>query len=220
MTKTKTQKALAFIGIAATLALGFQAQAAQIGTGTITGSGYTTPVNWNDTIPGTATGIINGILVKAQVLPILNMVVSSGTIDLGTLNNSTYVTGGVDIEVGTNAKNGANITVRSTSGGLVSAAAGATINNLTADGLAESYKFSSTLSGGTDSSIVGFTSAAALNTEVSDNTTNHTIYTSNKAQASSGTADVRFNVSSLINAQTPAALDYQDVVVITVVGNF
>jgi hypothetical protein len=221
MTKTKTQKALAFIGVIATLAFGAQAQAAVIGTGTVTGSpALNSSVTWNDVIPGTATGIINGITINARVLPILNMVISSGSIELGTLNNSTYVTGSVDIELGTNAKNGASVTAKSSSGGLYSAAATSTINNLTADGVAESYLFSSTLSGGTDSSIAGFTQTPLNATEVNNNTTNHTIYSSNKAQASSGSADVSFNVSAKIDAQTPAGLDYKDVVVITVVGNF
>ena len=148
------------------------------------------------------------------------MVVSSGSIELGTLNNSTYVTGSVDIEVGTNAKNGASITARSSSGGLYSPTATATINSLSADGVAESYKFASASSGGTDSSISGFTQTFLTALEVSDNVTNNTIYTSNKAQAASGTADVNFQVSAKIDAQTPAGTDYKDVVVLTVVGNF
>jgi hypothetical protein len=148
------------------------------------------------------------------------MVVSSGSIELGTLNGTTYVTGGVDIELGTNAKNGASVTARSSSGGLYSATAAATINNLTTDGVAESYLFSSVSSGGTDSSIAGFTQTFLANTEVNSSVTNNTIYSSNKAQSSSGTADVRFNVSAKVSEQTPAGTDYKDVIVLTVVGNF
>jgi hypothetical protein len=148
------------------------------------------------------------------------MVISSGSIELGLLNGATYVTGGVDIELGTNAKNGASVTAKSSSGGLYSATAASTINSLTTDGVAESYLFSSVSSGGTDSSIAGFTQTFLTALEVNNNTTNHTIYSSNKAQASSGSADVRFNVSAKVSSQTPAAIDYKDVVVITVVGNF
>ncbi len=220
--KTKTQKALAFIGIVATLAFSSQANATVIGTGTVTGSpALNSSVNWNDTYgTGSATGIINGITVNAKVLPTLNMVISSGSIELGTLNNSTYVTGSVDIEVGTNAKNGASVSARSSSGGLYSPTATATLNNLSTDGVAESYLFSSVSSWSTDSSIGGFTQTFLTATEVNSTGTTLTIYNSNKAQASSGSADVSFSVSSKINAQTPAATDYKDVVVITVVGNF
>ena len=58
--------------------------AAVIGTGTVVGSGgLTSNVTWNDTFPGTATGIINGIIVRGRVLPVLNMTISgSGVIDL------------------------------------------------------------------------------------------------------------------------------------------
>ncbi len=95
--------------------------ATQIGTGTVAGSGgLTAPVNWNDTFSsGSASGVINGIYVKARVKPILNMVVSgSGLIDLGDLVDTSYSTGTVDIEIGTNAVNGASATARSTNGGL------------------------------------------------------------------------------------------------------
>lgn len=65
--------------------------AAQIGTGTITGSGYTTPINWNNTYTaGSASGTITGIQVRAKVLPLLNFEVSSGAIDLGNLDAISY----------------------------------------------------------------------------------------------------------------------------------
>lgn len=92
--------------------------ATTIGSGSVVGSGsLTSNVVWDDNFPGTATGIVNGLLVQATVLPVLNMVISgSGTIDLGNLTNTAYSSGSVSVEVGTNATNGAGVTVRSTNG--------------------------------------------------------------------------------------------------------
>lgn len=56
--------------------------------------------------------------------------------------------------------------------------------------------------------------------EVSDNTTAHPIYTSNKPQSlSAGTDDFSFTVAAKPDAQTPAG-QYSDVVILTVTGNF
>lgn len=90
--------------------------ATTIGSGSVVGSGaLTSNVVWNDTLPGTATGTINGIVIKARVLPVLNMVVTgSGVIDLGNLTSTATSSGSVNIELGTNAVNGASVTARST----------------------------------------------------------------------------------------------------------
>ena len=71
------------------------------------GSGaLTTNINWNDAFPGSASGTINGIVIRGRVLPVLNMTVSgSGVIDLGNLVSTAYTTGSVNIEIGTNAVN-------------------------------------------------------------------------------------------------------------------
>lgn len=93
--------------------------ASQIGTGTVVGSGaLTTAINWNDTFIGSsASGTINGILITARVLPILNMTISgSGTLALGNLSSTTASTGTLSIEIGTNAINGASVTAQSTNG--------------------------------------------------------------------------------------------------------
>jgi len=89
MIKTKIQKAIAIASvatIAATSSLGGMLNntyAAVIGTGSVTGtSSFDSSVNWDDTFPGTATGVVSGIVVTAQVLPTLNMVLSTGSIDL------------------------------------------------------------------------------------------------------------------------------------------
>lgn len=68
--------------------------ASNIGSGTVVGSGaLTTNVVWNDTFPGTATGIVNGLQVRARILPILNFVITgSGVINLGNLSSTAAST--------------------------------------------------------------------------------------------------------------------------------
>ena len=195
--------------------------ASQIGTGTVVGSGsLTTNILWNDTFIGSsASGTINGILVTARVLPTLNMTISgSGTMALGNLVSTSVATGSVQIEIGTNAVNGASVTATSTNGGLQNISSGAImINSLSTDGFADSYKFISSL-GTTDSTAPGFTQSGSTNTEV-NNTTAVTLYTCNKQQPLTGVDDFTFSITAQPNGQTPAG-DYQDIVKITVSGNF
>ena len=195
--------------------------ASQIGTGTVVGSGsLTTNILWNDTFIGSsASGTINGILVTARVLPTLNMTISgSGTMALGNLVSTSVATGSVQIEIGTNAVNGASVTATSTNGGLQNISSGAImINSLSTDGFADSYKFISSL-GTTDSTAPGFTQSGSVNTEV-NNTTAVTLYTCNKQQPLTGVDDFTFSITAQPNGQTPAG-DYQDIVKITVSGNF
>jgi hypothetical protein len=119
--------------------------ASTIGSGSVTGSSALTQnVTWDDSFPGVATGTVNGINVKAKILPTLNMVIDgNGELDLGTLSAADYASGTVNIEVGTNAKNGAAVTASSVNGGLKSGTD--FINSLNTDGVADSYKFSSAL---------------------------------------------------------------------------
>jgi len=195
--------------------------ASQIGTGTVVGSGtLSAPINWNDTFVGSsASGTINGIVVTARVLPTLNMTISgSGTLALGNLSSSTASTGTVSIEIGTNAVNGASVTAQSTNGGLQNTTSGSImINSLTTDGFADSYKFV-TVAGATDSTAPGFTQSGALNTEIST-TTSVTLYTCTRPQPLTNVDDFTFSVAAQPNGQTPAG-DYQDVVKVTVSGNF
>lgn len=198
--------------------------ATTIGTGSVEGSGaLSSAVTWDDTFPGTATGIVNGLAVRARINPTLNMVITgSGIIDLGVLSSASYSTGTVDIEVGTNAVNGASVTARSTKGGLQNVSnSGVYLNNdLLADEVADSYRFTSAIDQPEDSSYGSFSQTATLAAEVNDNTTNHVVYTSNKPQALSvGTDDMTFSVSAKPDSQSPAG-DYTDVVVVTVTGNF
>jgi len=198
------------------------AYATTIGTGTVQGSGaLTSVINWNDTFTtGAASGTINGILVRGRILPTLNMTVSgSGDLNLGNLSSTTTATGIVSIEVGTNGANGASVTAKSTNGGMTSASnSGIIINSNVADGAADSYKFVSTLSGGIDSTAVGFSQSGAINQEI-NNTTAVTIYSSNKPQQLQNVDDFTFAVAAKPNDQT-AAGDYQDIVVLTLTGNF
>jgi len=221
--KTRVLSAITVIAITtSTLIGGFEgiANASTIGSGTVQGSGaLTTNVIWNDVFPGTASGTINGIVIKGRILPTLNMVISgSGIIDLGNMVSTAYSSGTVSMEIGTNAANGASVSAYSSNGGMVNTTnSGIVINNLVVDGFADSYKFASAL-GTADSTAPGFTQSGSLNTEI-NNTTPVTLYTSNKPQPLTGVDDFTFTVSAQPNAQT-AAGDFQDKVVVTVTGNF
>ena len=196
--------------------------ATNIGTGSVVGSGaLTQSVVWNDTFPGTATGTINGLVIKAKIQPTLSMTIGgTGTIDLGTLSSAGYSSGAVNIEIGTNAANGAVVTAKSTNGGLKNVSDPTQfINSLAADGAVDSYKFTSAIGGASDSSISGFVQAATLNTEVNNTTTSHVLYTSNKPQALTGLDDFTFTISAQPNAQSPAG-NYTDVIQVSVVGTF
>lgn len=193
-----------------------------IGSGTVQGSGaLTTNINWNDTYStGSASGTINGIIIKGRILPVLNMVISgSGTIDLGNMSSTVASSGSVNIEIGTNARNGASVTASSANGGMVNTTnTGTVINSLATDGAADSYIFTSTIVGASDSSAGGFTQTAGYNAEV-NNTTPVTLYTSNKQQNLTNVDDFSLKISAQPNVQTPAG-DYTDKVIITVTGNF
>lgn len=211
--------AITLVAVSATLAS--SAWAAVIGSGSVQGSGaLTSNITWNDVFPGSASGTINGIIVKGRILPVLNMVVSgSGVIDLGNMSSLAASSGSVSIELGTNAVNGASVTAASASGGLVNTSSGAmVINSLVADGFADSYKFISAIVAAVDSTAPGFTQTAAFNAEV-NNTTPVTVYTSNRPQNLTGVNDFSLTVSAQPNIQTPAG-DYSDKIILTVTGNF
>ncbi len=198
--------------------------ATTIGTGSVVGSGaLSANVVWNDTFPGSATGVVNGLVVKAQVLPVLSMVISgSGIIDLGVLTSAAYSSGSVSLEVGTNAVNGSAITVRSTNGGIQNTSnASIYINNLTTDEVADSYRFTGVVNGTNDSSYAAFAQSSAITAgvEVANNTTEHILYTSNKPQKLNLVDDVVLTVSAKPDIETPAG-NYRDIVVVTVSGQF
>lgn len=222
MMKTKIKRALALITLVGVLGITSNVGAVQIGTGSVVGTGaYDSSINWDGTFTAwSASGSVSNILVKAKVDATLNMSISTGTIDLGTLLASITSTGGLDLEIGTNAKSGVSITARSGSGGLTNTSSGAIqINDLTADGLAESYTFVSTPNGTDDSSNGAFSASGLSSTEVNDNSTEHTVYTTNKPEATNLVDDVAFEVGATIGEETPAG-DYEDRITFTVTGNF
>jgi len=222
MFKTKIKKAIAITAItaiSATTLSGVYA-ATKIGDATVTGnSSLNQDIIWDDNLPGTATWVVSWIKVTATVAPTLNMSISADEIALWTLTPGTESSGTVNLEVGTNAVSGVQITARSGSGGLTNTTDNnVQINNLTDDGIAESYKFSSTHT--EDSDVSGFVSdgdLAAL--EVNENTTEHQIYHTNKPEKTENADDITFTVAATADAQTPAG-DYEDDITFTVVGNF
>jgi len=223
MIQTKTQKVLAIIALFAIsmINLGGNAFATQIGTGSVTGSGaFDTVINWDDNFPGSASGSVSDILIKARVLPTLNMEISAAEIDLGDLAPGVASTGSLFIEIGTNAVSGVVITARSQSGGLTNTTDGAIqLNNLTTDGVAESYTWLSTPNATDDSTDATFAASGLTEIEVSDNSTEHEVYDTNKPEATSAVDDVEFVVSVTSDAETPAGL-YEDRVTFTVTGTF
>jgi len=229
MTKTKIQKVMAVVALAAITVANFSAVSAatQIGTGSVTGSGaFDTAIMWDDNFPGTASGAVANVKIKARVNPTLNMSISVEEIDLGVLAAGVASTGSLFLEIGTNAKSGVSITARSQSGGLTNTGdAAIQINDLVADGLAESYTWESAINGTDDSSSPAFaaenTTGDGLNTavEINENATEYNVYTTNKGEATNLEDDVEFIVSAQAEAETPAG-DYEDYVTFTVTGNF
>lgn len=227
MIKTKIKKAIALAGIttiAATSALGGAINtyaATQIGTGSVSATtAFDAAIMWNDTYTAaSASGSVSDIIVTATVLPTLNMTVSTGAIDLGTLVASVESNGSLGIEIGTNAANGVTITARSGSGGLTNTSDNSVqINDLNADG--ESYTFAAT-AGAHDSGIAGFVQSSDVAAiEVNDNSTEHVIYSTNKGEKDDAiNADVAFTVAATATAETEAG-SYEDKITFTVTGNF
>ena len=229
MIKTKIKKAIAIAWIttiAATSAIGGALSTyanIQIGTGSVTWtSAFDTAINWNETYSAnSASWSVENIIVTATILPVLNMKISTGAINLGNLSAGITSTWTLDIEVGTNAANGVTITSRSWSGWLTNTSDNSIkINNLSTDGAADSYTFSSTALTN-DSTVSWYTQSSDYPVvEINDNTTEHTIYSTNKPEQDDATnADVTFAVAATPNIQT-AAWNYQDTITFTVTGNF
>jgi len=224
MIQTKIKKILAFIAVIgfASTNVGNVFAATQIGTGSVDGTTtFDSAINWNGTYTAnSASGSVSNIKIKAKVQPNLNMTISTGAIDLGVLEAGVASTGSLFLEIGTNAKSGVTITARSQSGGLTNVDDNAIqINDLTTDGVAENYTWASTKNTTDDSSSSAFSASGMSAAEVDDNVTEHTVYTTNKPEATNGINDVEFVVSATTTAETPAG-DYEDYVTFTVTGNF
>lgn len=224
MIKTKIKKALASLGLTAMIATSFGSAfaASTIGTATVTWNAtFDTNIIWNGTFPGSASGSVNGIKVKARVLPTISMVISTWAIDLWNINAWIEASGSLSIEIGTNSANGVTVTARSWSGGLTNVSNNAVqINNLNTDWIVESYNFKSTV-WTHDSTITWFIQSSNMAvTEVNNNTTEHVLYSTNKPEQTDwANVDVVFNVATTTNAQT-MAWDYEDNITLTITGNF
>lgn len=223
MNKTKTKKALAALAVwaisCAQLSNVYAAQ--QIGTGTVDGdNSFDTAIMWDESFPGTASWTVNGIEVNARVLPTLNMTLSAKEINLWDLAPGIASNGSIDIEIGTNAANGVTVRAKSGSGGLTNTSDNSLqINELTADGSAESYTFASSAGMG-DSTVTWFDNTLGNLTAAEVSNSNETIvYQTNKPELTDTTADVTFTVEATANAQTPAGV-YQDNIDFIVTGNF
>lgn len=224
MTKTKIQKIVASLWIIAMILAnaGNTFAATVIWTGSVTWTwAFDTSIIWDDNFPGSATGSIAGIKIKAKVLPSITMVLSASEIDLGTLIADIEATWSLDIEIGTNALHWVVLTAKSSSGGLANTGDNSIVlnNSWGLDWVAESYTFSSS-TGTHDSSIWGFASSGLSATEVNDNTTEHIIYSTNKPEKyNTGAVDVEFIVAATADGETPA-WDYEDNITFTITGNF
>lgn len=224
MTKTKIKKIIAAtaIMILAAASIGTTLAATDIGDVNVTGNAaFNGEVMWDDNFPGTATGTVAGVVVKATIEPTLDMTISAEEIDLGVLVAGTPNSGFLDIEVGTNAVNGVQITVNSAKWGLENLSnTGVVLNSDTAG---ESYTFASATTDSDDSAQSGFDNTTGALTAVeiksADKNTEKVIYESNGSEDTEDIDDVRFTVSATATADTPAG-EYEDVLTFTVTGNF
>lgn len=192
--------------------------ATDVGDINITG-GSSADIIWDDNIPGFATGSSANVTISARVVPTLNMTISTGVIDLGDLSYTSYVTGTIDIEIGTNARNGVVVSVASWSGWLTNNDDNSIqINSSVTDGVAESYRFHSNINAVADSTVAGFSSTANLNTEITD-TSSNVVYSTNKAERTDGVNDFEFKIAAQIDAQTPSG-NYGDTISFTVTWSF
>lgn len=224
MKKIKKIVAMTAITAISATTLAWAYAATKIGDATVTGNNTLNKDIMFDDASQTASWVVSGIKVTANILPTLNMNISADEIALGTLVPGVESSWTLNIEVGTNATTWVQITARSGSGWLTHKTDNSVqINNLTTDGNAESYTFTSTHT--VDSTVTGFISNWDLKdnsgnpVEINDNTTENQIYLTNKPEITDGNNDVTFKVATTVNAQSIAG-DYEDNITFTVVGNF
>ena len=222
MMKTKIKKIVASAALATMLASTINwVSATDIGTGSVTGSAaLDQTIVWDDTFgtAGNATATVTGIKVTATVAPTMNVSFSTDEIALGLLTPGVESTGTMNIEVGTNAADGSQITMRSTNGGLQHESNSELINNDNTDG--ESYRFEGTAVN--DSVIVAGivkTPLASVESNTANVATEHVLYNSTKAEITEGTDDIVLTVGATAIATTSAG-DYDDTLTFTITGNF
>jgi hypothetical protein len=148
------------------------------------------------------------------------MEISDSIINLWELSAGITATWGLNIEIGTNAIAWVSITARSGSGWLTNLSDNSIkINSWSLDWVSESYTYESTPNATDDSSYTDFSSSWLTNIEVNNNTTEHTIYSTNRPEATENIDDLEFVVSATSSAETPAWA-YEDTITFTVTGNF
>ncbi len=220
--RTNTNKLIAWALLASITLVSSVSAATTIGTGSVEGSGaLNVNIEWDENFgTGFASGAVNGLTINARIMPTLDMkITGSGVIDLGDLSSAMYKSGSVDIEVGTNAVNGASVTAKSMNSGLQNPNTVDILNNQTGDGIADSYTFGSTILAATDSSFSGIVQTPLTTTEI-NSAVPQVIYNSDRPQElSTAIDDFTFIVSAKPNAQSPAG-KYSDTVVVTVTGTF
>ena len=222
VTKTKIKKVLALITASTLIILQFSNAyaATKIGTGSVNGDpSFNSDIMWDENFPGTASGKVSNVLIKARVLPTLDMTLSTWAIDLWDLISGISSSWSLFIEIWTNAVTGVSLTVRSWSGWLTNISDNSVqLNDLTTDWVAESYTFASIVNGTDDSSSPTFSATWSTSVEVNDDSTEHTIYTTNKPEDNNSIDDLEFIVTATSSAETPAWY-YQDNVTFTVTWN-
>lgn len=214
----RNNKFLAFIAMCAMLFMtANNAFASVIGNITVWGPDtQSVDLNWGWSYPvWDINGNVANIKVKAKIEPTLNMSLSASEINLWVLTPWVAASWSLDIEVGSNAKNGVVITVQSTNWDLVN-----TADNTTK--LSATYKYSSTnqnTGAGLDSTITSFAVSNTL-AETDVDTAVHTIYETNKPEKNDDTTkDLKFGVSVNATAESQAG-EYEDLLTFTITGRF
>ena len=208
--KTNLKKVLATLWLVSIVAMN-SVYAVQVGTGTIT-SGSTSAINstWDwiaDPDGSSASGSLN-VQVSAQVVPTLNMTISTWAINFGVLAPNAAQTGTLTIDTATNAEGGITIAMEST--GLQSATkyiwdrVGTVWNVATTDATDYYTVSSSTNNSGTPLALASIASTQPV--LVSDN-------------VAKSNATTTVEISAMAGAQTEAG-NYGDTLTFTVTGNF
>lgn len=222
MINTKIKKIAASAVLATMLATTVSgASATDIGTGSVTGNAtLDSTIIWNDTFGaiGNATSEVTGIKVTATVAPTMNVSFSTDEIALGLLTPGVESTWTLNIEVGTNAVDGTQITLRSENGGLQHSSNGDLINDDDSDG--ENYRFEGTAVNDSviEAGIVK-TALATVDSNTANVATEHVLYNSTKAEITEWTDDIVLTVGATAVATTIAG-EYDDTLTFTITGNF
>lgn len=182
-----------------------------------TGIVYAAPIDIQVAAPTTVgSGLVT---VNASVDQTLRMNISADTLELGNLGAS-YSGATLDIEVGTNAKDGLTVVADSANGGLSSATSSHVLS--ASGGLsAESYQIIAAAVGADDLALGGTPTFGPTHEVTPTNKSALAIYSSDKPEYyNAATADIRVTVQAKADASTPAASDYTDGIVFTVTGKF